>query len=216
MEAARSGPKTAGMHSRSAMSRSRKSERKSAGQTLVEFALVMPILFAFVGAVIQFGMVFWTQNTLTQIVRDTGRWAATQTFQCSGSGYPVASDQQTVYTEANLIAGNSSLLGYTSGEWTSLSSLTASPQPLEGVSAAWVMDSDPSNEGCPPKDNQAVWHVTIRIAHVVPVFFPGFQFLPGWSTCDGSAAEGGVTGPCALLSSQADFRIEPAPAPLSQ
>ena len=48
------------------------------GQSLVEFAIVFPVFIALVGGVIQFGMVFWAQNTLTQVVRDTGRWAATQ------------------------------------------------------------------------------------------------------------------------------------------
>ena len=30
------------------------------------------------GGIIQFGIIFWGQNTLTQVARDTGRWASTQ------------------------------------------------------------------------------------------------------------------------------------------
>ncbi|HEY8773487.1 MAG TPA: TadE family protein, partial [Gaiellaceae bacterium] len=48
------------------------------GQSLVEFAIVLPVLMLIIGAIIQFGIIFWGQNTLTQIARDTGRWASTQ------------------------------------------------------------------------------------------------------------------------------------------
>ena len=48
--------------------------RRSRGQSLAEFALVFPILMIILGGIIQFGIIFWAQNTLTQVARDTGRW----------------------------------------------------------------------------------------------------------------------------------------------
>jgi Flp pilus assembly protein TadG len=48
------------------------------GQSLVEFALVLPVFVLLLGGMIQFGMIFWGQNTLNQVVRDTGRYAATR------------------------------------------------------------------------------------------------------------------------------------------
>ena len=61
-------------------------------------------------AIVQFGLVFWAQNTLTQVVRDTGRWAATQqTRPCDNGG-------TALVTKADEIARRSSLLGYTAGE----------------------------------------------------------------------------------------------------
>ena len=48
------------------------------GQALVEFAIILPVFVLFLAGVIQFGILFWAQNTLTQIARDTGRWASTQ------------------------------------------------------------------------------------------------------------------------------------------
>jgi hypothetical protein len=36
--------------------------RSRRGQTLVEMALVLPILLLVVGGIIQFGMLFWTQD----------------------------------------------------------------------------------------------------------------------------------------------------------
>ncbi len=52
---------------------------RSRGQALAEFALVVPIFMLLVGAIVQGGLLFWGQNTLTQIVRDTGRYAASKT-----------------------------------------------------------------------------------------------------------------------------------------
>ena len=79
-------------------------------------AIVAPILFLLVGGIIQFGLIFWSEQTLTQIARDTGRWAATQT-SCS--------DRAAVASTANTIAGNSSLFGYGSN-WAASASDTSS------------------------------------------------------------------------------------------
>ena len=177
------------------------------GQSVAEFALVLPVLVAMIGGIVQFGMIFWAQNTLTQVVRDTGRWAATQQG-CSTSTVNIAG-------EANTVAGNSSLIGYsttwtatdetvtpgyTSAGDTTVGSFTTN----EAVAVAWVKDSDATNEGCPPTDNQSVYHVTIKINHTIPIFFPGMQYLPGLGTCDS-------TGCHVVLSSTAQFRMEPAP-----
>ena len=179
--------------------------RRRSGQSLAEFALVLPVLVAILGGIIQFGLIFWAQNTLTQVVRDTGRWAATQQEQCAPT--PTSALVSALQTQANDIATNSSLLGYTSSEWGSPSVFTTdsgvqgAPN-TEGIDVAWVNDSQPATpEPCPPTDNQAVWHVTVRINHSVPTFFPGMQYLPGLGS-----------GGQIVLSSTAQFRMEPAPA----
>jgi Flp pilus assembly protein TadG len=59
------------------LSRRRPRRQDEHGQALVEFALIFPILMLLLGGMIQFGMIFWGQNTLNQLVRDTGRFAAT-------------------------------------------------------------------------------------------------------------------------------------------
>ena len=56
------------------------------GQGLVEFALIVPALFLILGAIIQFGIWFWDQNTLNQLVRDAGRYAATVQNCTAGVG----------------------------------------------------------------------------------------------------------------------------------
>ena len=119
------------------------------GQSLTEFALVLPILMLVIGGIIQFGIIFWGQNTLNQIVRDTGRWAATQT-QCT--------DAAPIIATADSIANQSSLIGF-SGSF-----------PVGDVVVTWT------GAPCPPSDNQDVAWVDITIDHTVPIFFP---WVPG-------------------------------------
>lgn len=174
--------------------------QRSVGQGLAEFALVVPIFLALVGAVIQFGLIFWAQNTLTQVVRDAGRWEATQQA-CNSSALGALGPQ------INSIAGSSSLLGYSTswaapvdvGTDASVGTFTTA----NAVAVAWVRDSGPGIV-CPPKTNATNYHVTIRVNHVVPTFFPGMQYLPGLGTCDSAGCR--IT-----LSSTAQFRMEPAP-----
>jgi hypothetical protein len=97
-----------------------------------------------IGGIIQFGIIFWGQNTLTQVARDTGRWAATQ-VTCPTTA--------TVDPIARSIAANSSLIGY--------------PSPAFAVTAAM---SGPNP--CPVVNNTQVAYVTITLRHHVPIFFP--------------------------------------------
>lgn len=127
----------------------------SRGQSLAEFAIVFPIMFLIVAAIIQFGLIFWSQNTLTQVARDTGRWAATQQ-ECNT---PAATN--AVVATANQLAAGSTLFGYTGG-WTSPANVTV----------AWTTQGSAT---CPPLGNQQVAFVSIQLTHRVPIFFP---FLP--------------------------------------
>jgi len=152
---------------------------------MAEFALVFPVFMVMVGGMIQFGVIFWGQNTLTQVARDTGRWAASQVANPCDSG----ATRLAITTQANAIAAQSSLIGY-SGQWTAAASALGSTPSPEGVGADWTKTSGPS--ACPPTDNQTVWFVTIRLNHHVPIFFP---LVPG----NGD------------LSTTAQFRMEPKP-----
>lgn len=137
---------------------SSRSRRGSRGQTLAEFAIVFPVLMLIIGGIIQFGIIFWGQNTLTQVVRDTGRWAASQQ-SCSATG--------PIVTTANQIAAASSLIGYNSGTpWTGGAG--------GNVQVSWL--TTPNTDPCPPTSNQQTSFVTITITHQVPIFFP---FVPG-------------------------------------
>ena len=181
------------------------------GQSLVEFALVVPLLLVLIGGAVQFGVFFAAQNSLTQVARDVGRWAATQTLaQCTdaASGTP-----PPILVQADQIAQESSLIGYSAGMWNSgnfwyptpdtyNSSLPASP-PGEGVEVAWFWDS---GGVCPPIDNVLAAYVTVRVTHSVPVLLPGLQYLPSIGTCDASG--------CHLtLSATSTFRMEPLRLP---
>lgn len=130
--------------------------RRTRGQSLAEFAIAFPIVMLLIGAIVQFGIIFWGQNTLTQIARDTGRWAATQ------NGCTTATVD--VLGTAKSIAAASSLIGPSSG-WTSPAN----------VVATWTTTDSPAPV-CPPVNNTQTWYVNITIHHQVPVFFP---WIPG-------------------------------------
>ena len=123
------------------------------GQALVEFALTLPILVAVVLGIVQFGLLFWTQITLTQVARDTGRWVASQQT-CNAS--------INVAAQANQVAGNSLLFAWSAGNQVSLA-----------TGPTWT-DATPGGAGdpCPPEDNRQVFNVTFTLRHTVPVFLP--------------------------------------------
>jgi Flp pilus assembly protein TadG len=179
------------------------------GQSLVEFALILPIFLMLVGGIIQYGVIFATKHSLIQVARDTGRWAATQAFSpCSSAA--LAAPPQPV-TEADLIAQQSRLLGYAAGDWgtgtfTAYADnlpLPAVPPNTEGVEVVW---SYQNGEPCPTVDSTTAAYVTVRVTHRAPIFLPGFAYLPGLGTCDSNG--------CYLaISTTARFRMEPRPAP---
>lgn len=161
----------------------RRSNSRSRGQSLAEFALVAPVAVAILAGIIQFGIVFWAQNTLTQVVRDTGRWEATQ-----GS----CTNQTDVISEANSIAASSSLLGYSA----------SSPWTASNVTVAF--SSNCTSAATYPTDNSQYSWVKITVTHQVPTFFPGMQYLPSLGSCDAS-------GCYITLSTSAQYRLEPLP-----
>ena len=130
------------------------------GQALAEFALVVPVMFLVIAGTIQFGLVFWSQQTLTQIARDTGRWAATQTY-CD-------TNTALVTQTANGIAAHSSLFGYSTNQWANGGTGTTNK-----VEVSWPRDTD---EPCPPASNQDEAWVEVTIEHQIPIFFP---LVPG-------------------------------------
>jgi hypothetical protein len=127
------------------------------GQSLAEFALIFPVFMLILGGIIQFGVIFWGQNTLNQVVRDTGRWAATQQIDCGPSDDTTALEA-LIESTADDIASTSSLVGF-DGSFGAAD-----------VAVSWTGPT------CPPDDNQDEAWVDITISHSVPIFFP---LIPG-------------------------------------
>lgn len=159
------------------------------GQALTEFALVVGLFVLIVGALIQFSLALWSINTVTQVARDTARWAATQsTSPCDSTA-----SRSGVAVRADSIARQLSLLGYRAGTWSTASTVNATPE--EGVGADWPIPGGSTilfATDCPPNDNQTAWFVRVRIRHPIPVFLPALQaFLPpcGTGLCITSTAE---------------------------
>jgi Flp pilus assembly protein TadG len=127
---------------------------RTRGQSLAEFALVFPVLMVVIGGIIQFGIIFWGQNTLNQIVRDAGRYAVTER-DCSGPS------QADVLTKIDSVASGSSFAGTITTK-TLVMPTTAAP--------------DPISDACPPaSNNRQVW-LRITVQAQVPIFFP---LVPG-------------------------------------
>lgn len=175
------------------------------GQSLVEFALILPILLILVGGVIQYGIIFATKQALIQVGRDVGRWAATQSYTPCNTASTQTPPQPV--TEADLLAQQSRVLGYSALDWNSSnfssygdnSSLPESPPRTEGVEVVW---SYAPGTSCPPADSTTAAFVTIRLTHRAPIVLPGFGYLPSLGTCDASGCYLTVT-------TTSEFRIEP-------
>lgn len=169
---------------------------RGTGQALAEFALVGGLFFLLVTAIIQFGLLLWSANTVTQVARDTARWAVTQsTTPCDSTA-----NRNALAVQADTFARQWKLLGYQAGTWTTAGSIASLSGP--GVAADWPI---PSTGGpplfatdCPPSNNTVAWSIQVRVAHSVPIFFPGLQLLA--PTC-------GVPGYC--LTSTTEVRMEP-------
>ena len=123
----------------------RRALRRWRGQALVEFALVIPVFMLILGGVIQFGIYFWDQNTLNQIVRDAGRYAATAP-DC------LPASITDIQTEDSLLEGQTPFAGH--------------------MSVTATLPAPGSGPNCPPTSNADVAWVSIKADATVPVFFP--------------------------------------------
>ena len=162
--------------------------RDTRGQAMVEFALVLPVLVLIMLGVMQFGILFWTQITLTQIARDTGRWTVSQGWSCGGTQPVDAAAGTNILAQANAIANRSTLFA-----WSATNPLTFASGP--------TYTNGPPGGGtkCPPLTNQEVWNITFELQHDVPIFVP---FI----------ATNGCAGGCErALTSEVTFRMEPRP-----
>jgi hypothetical protein len=112
------------------------------GQSLVEFALVFPIFVLLLAGMIQFGMILWGQNTLNQLVRDTGRYAATR---CSVPPTAAITASQAQFTILQASSG---------GPWRNAAAVVTYPS------------------GTCPIDNSTTAFVHVEGALDAPIFFP--------------------------------------------
>ena len=177
------------------------------GQSLVEFALVAPILLLLVGGAIQYAAIQATKHSLIQVARDTARWASTQSIYSPCPNAATATPAQPV-TRADELAVQAGLPGYSSAMWhgpannpagnfvASTSALPAAAPFDEGVEVAWT------GGACPTANNTTTAWVTVRVTHRIPIFLPGAWFIPG--VCNNAGCN-------VSLSSTSLFRMEPPP-----
>jgi Flp pilus assembly protein TadG len=161
----------------------RRAARRSRGQSLAEFALVFPILMLVIGGIIQFGVIFWGQNSLNQVVRDAGRFAVTET-NC------LPANVANVTAKITALASS---MGAAKLSGTPVVTMPTNGQLIGGTNdPVSDMNGTPTANFCPPTTNaDHVW-LRIKVDAQVPIFFP---FVPG----------------SGAISSTALFRMEPAP-----
>ncbi|HEU0243983.1 MAG TPA: TadE family protein [Candidatus Limnocylindrales bacterium] len=123
------------------------------GQALVEFALVVPVFMLMLAGMIQLGVILWASNTLNQVTRDTGRYAAT--LDCSAAA---ATRAEGVFRDP--------LLADSGGPWKSSTAT---------VDVAYLDAAMAPTSVC-PDDNQDTGWVTVDASMEAFVFFP---WLPG-------------------------------------
>jgi Flp pilus assembly protein TadG len=169
--------------------RSRATARR--GQAMVEFGLVIGLFMLVIGGIVQFGMILWTQNSITQVARETARYAVTLSDSpCDPGARP------EVAIAADQLARQASLVAYSAGLWSSAPSVTALG--AEGIGVDWQSPDSGFPTDCPPSDNLTVWTVRVQVNHVVPIFLPGLQFI---------APACGANGFC--LTTETELRMEP-------
>jgi len=153
--------------------------RRSRGQSLAEFALVFPVLMLIIGGTIQFGIIFWGQNTLNQVVRDAGRYAVTEADCSAGNKADVATKISALTSSMGVatLVGPPGVTMPTNGEV------------IGGVPDPVSFTSDPTKKSPAKSNADQVW-LRIKADARVPIFFP---FVPG----NGN------------ISSTALFRMEP-------
>jgi len=143
------------------------------GQALVEFGLVIGLFLLVIGGLVQFGIILWSQNAINDISRDTARWAVTQ----SSSPCDSTAARTAVAATANQLARRATLINYTSGTWSTASTISSLGD--EGLGVDWQRaDGQPEfPTDCPPSDSSAVWTVRVKVDHVVPIFIPFLRFI---------------------------------------
>ena len=162
---------------------------------MVEFALIAGLFILVVGAVIQFGAILWSQNTITQVARETARWAVTQ----STSPCDSPASRAALAATAHRLAREWLLVDHPAGSWSSAGPISALG--ARGVGVDWPIPPASITlyeTDCPPADNGLNWFVQVRVNHTVPILVPGLQF---------------IAPPCAspgfCISSIAELRMEP-------
>lgn len=84
--------------------------RRTRGQALVEFAIVLPAVMLIFGAILQFGMIFTSQIGLTNSVREAARYGSVLSVTDSGGASAARTQVLTYLVGQNAQCGTTGLL----------------------------------------------------------------------------------------------------------
>jgi Flp pilus assembly protein TadG len=122
--------------------------QRTRGQALVELAITFPILMGILAGMTQAGFLLWGYNSLNQVVRDTGRYAATLNADCA------------TVDEADAEAKAVAIRNQAGGPWTSFT-----------IDVEYVKDNGTAATACPADNQEKIWVEVVASAQV-PAIFP--------------------------------------------
>jgi Flp pilus assembly protein TadG len=168
--------------------RSRRFGRRSLGQTLVEFALVLPIFFLLLFGLIDVGRLVYMNSTLSQATREAARlgaveasWLASTNSKCNQPGGPACPANLAAIRSDMLAAGNRMMAPF--GSITAANFYTS----CDAVGAA-APTGTWTTQTCNTTGVDAVGGtVSVRAVLVFKPITPGFSQMFSSITTSGSA-----------------------------
>ena len=81
------------------------------GQTLVEFALVLPVVLVTIFGILEYGVVVWQYNTIADLAQEGARWASVRGRAAGAAG--VTESQVQTFVQNRALGLNPAVSTYT-------------------------------------------------------------------------------------------------------
>ena len=144
----------------------RRFRRNRRGSAAVEFALVAPIFFAVLFAIIELALVFFASQILETVTQDTSRLI--MTGQAQNASYTQASFKDAVCAKLTVMFDCVNGVSIDVRSYPSFAGVNIA-EPIDGVTKTFINDM----KYCPGKDGDVV---VVRLFYKWPVFVTGLGF----------------------------------------
>jgi len=172
----------------------RRFRRNRRGSAAVEFALVAPIFFAVLFAIIELALVFFASQILETVTQDSARLIMTGQAQAQGASFQKQQFKDAVCARLVTMFDCHNGVSIDVRSYPSFAGVNIA-EPIDGVTKTFINDM----KYCPGKDGDVV---VVRLFYPWPVFVTGLGFNLA-NMVDGKR----------LLTATAAFKNEPFPTP---
>lgn len=147
-----------------------KRAKEERGQSLVEFALILPILVLFILGIIDFGFIFFNYLTVEEASRDAVRYAVLPNSSYNGVLTTVSTDtsKKAVSCDNTTCPAPTSSTAVVTVSWTDPSTGTQTVTPAAA-----------SGDTSHPADWTSPNLITVKVQEIVPVFDPIMAAIVG-------------------------------------